>query len=306
MDSNWQSKDLQPALSVDEQVQNLVDKGLLIEDIDGAKKYLSHVSYFRLIKAYSLEFKPKNGNYSPGTTFRNLVDIYNFDIKLRQILFPIIEYIEIDLRCKIANYFSKKYGVLGYQDPSNFDKANYHWDFMLKINKEIERNKTKPFVANFTTQYKNGALPFYALIELFSFGTLSKFYRNLLTEDQKEIAAEYKIKYEYLDSWIASISYVRNICAHYGRLYNINISKAPRLYSEYKVTAKNKESVQRKEPVNNRSVFAVILCIKHLTFNTDYWATFLNAFVTLIESYKSVINLTNIGLTSNWRDLLRK
>jgi hypothetical protein len=44
----------QPPMTVDEQITNLREKGLIIEDEDYARSFLNDVSYFRLIKAYSL------------------------------------------------------------------------------------------------------------------------------------------------------------------------------------------------------------------------------------------------------------
>lgn len=53
-------------------------------------------------------------------------------------------------------------------------------------------------------------MPIYALVEVFSFGTLSKFYKNMLNRDKKAIAKSFGIGYTYLESWLESISYVRN------------------------------------------------------------------------------------------------
>lgn len=96
--------------------------------------------------------------------------------------------IEVNLRCRISNYFSIKYGVLGYKNADNFVNGLYYEDFVNDMEKEINRNSKAPFVKNFKTNYENGDIPFYALVELFSFGTLSKFYKNMKNEDKKEIA----------------------------------------------------------------------------------------------------------------------
>lgn len=63
------------------------------------------MSCFRLIKAYSLNLKVKNGKYYAGVTFEQIVELYLFNANFRQILFPEIEKVEINLRCRIANYF---------------------------------------------------------------------------------------------------------------------------------------------------------------------------------------------------------
>ncbi len=62
-------KEHQPPLDVDAQIENLKSLGLIINDEENAKNFLNDVSYFRLIKAYSLGLKLKNGSYYEGTTF---------------------------------------------------------------------------------------------------------------------------------------------------------------------------------------------------------------------------------------------
>ena len=47
--------------------------------------------------------------------------------------------------------------------------------------------------------------------------------------DKKTVAKSFGVGYTYFESWLESISYVRNICAHYGRLYNAKLSKTPML-----------------------------------------------------------------------------
>lgn len=84
-------KQHQPPMTIDEQVENLKSIGLIIEDEEYAKKILNDISYFRLIKAYSLNLKSKNGKYGEQVTFGQLVDMYLFNANFRQIIFPEIE-----------------------------------------------------------------------------------------------------------------------------------------------------------------------------------------------------------------------
>jgi len=180
-------KEHQFPLDVEEQIENLKSLGLVIEDEDSAKAFLNDVSYFRFVKAYSLGLKPKNGKYQDGTTFHMLKELYLFNSNFRQLLFPLIERVEINLRCRLANYFCVKYGVLGYRDAANFADDGYYTDFLDDIAIEIARNAKAPFVKNFQQNYVDGSMPLYALVELFSFGTLSKFFKNMKNEDKKAV-----------------------------------------------------------------------------------------------------------------------
>lgn len=282
----------QPAMTIDEQVENLKEIGLTIEDEDYAKKILNDISYFRLIKAYSLNLKVRNGNYNKGVTFNQLVDLYLFNANLRQLLFPQIEKIEVNMRCRVANHISQEYGVLGYKDSENFADESYHKEFMDEINLEISRNPKAPFVKNFRDNYEGGELPMYALVEVFSFGTLSKFYKNLTNKDKKAIAKPFGVGYTYLESWIESISYVRNICAHYGRLYNAKLAKTPKLYNEYSQAG-----------IGNNRIFGVLLCMKHLLKGDRHWNQFVDEIKLLFEKYESVDKKT-MGFPEDWKELL--
>ena len=133
-------------MTIDEQIENLKSLGLIIENEEYAKKILNDISYFRLIKAYSLGFKPKNGKYEEGVTFEQIVELYLFNANFRQVTFAEIEKIEVNVRCRIANYFAEVYGVLGYMEPQNFVDEEYHRAFMADIEEEVRRNSKAPIL----------------------------------------------------------------------------------------------------------------------------------------------------------------
>ena len=280
-------------MTIDEQVENLKSIGLIVDDEEYAKKILNDISYFRLVKAYSLNLKPKNGCYDKQTTFKEIVDLYLFNANFRQIIFPEIEKVEINVRCRVANFFAKQYGVLGYLQAENFADENYHAQFLKDINEEIGRNSKAPFVRNFRENYEGGNLPIYALVEVFSFGTLSKFYKNMLNKDKKAIAKSFGVGYTYFESWLESISYVRNICAHYGRIYNAKLSKTPILYKEYTQVG-----------IGNNRIYGVLLCLKHLLKNDVHWNLFVDKIELLFDKYQYV-KISTMGFPENWRELLQ-
>ena len=286
-------KKLQPSMTVDEQIANLREKGMIVEDEGFAKAFLNDVSYFRLIKAYSLGHKTRNGDYNKNVRFEDVVSLYLFNSNLRQEIFLQIEKVEVNLRCRLSNYFCDKYSILGYEDVSNFVSAVHHSELLEDIKRETARNIKSPFVHNYLNHYEDGKMPLYALIELFSFGTLSKFYKNMKNEDKKAVALMFGVGYTYFESWIESLAHVRNICAHYGRLYNAKLTKTPRLYKQY--TAKK---------ISNFRVFATLLILKNLLPSDRHWHDFVQVIEVLIEKYPCV-NLYNIGFPQEWVEYLR-
>lgn len=282
----------QPPMTIDEQVENLKNIGLIVDDEEYAKKILNDISYFRLIKAYSLNLKSKNGCYNKQTTFKGIVDLYLFNSNFRQLIFPEIEKVEINVRCRLANFFAEQYGVLGHLQAENFSNENYHAQFLEDIKEEVRRNSKAPFVRNFKENYEDGNLPIYALVEVFSFGTLSKFYKNMLNKDKKAIAKTFGVGYTYFESWLESISYVRNICAHYGRIYNAKLSKTPILYKGYTQVG-----------IGNNRIYGVLLCLKYLLKDDDHWNLFVDKIELLFDKYPCV-QISTMGFPENWKVLL--
>ncbi len=135
-------------------------------------------------------------------------------------------------------------------------------------------------------------MPIYALVEVFSFGTLSKFYKNMKNLDKKAVAKNFGVGYKYLESWLESISYVRNICAHYGRLYNAKLSKTPLLYKDY-----------TKLGIGNNRIFGVMLCMKHILSNDEHWNSYVEKIQILIDEYE-VVDVKTMGFPDNWKEIL--
>ncbi len=278
-------------ITINEQIENLLDLGLIIDDRDFASRILSKISYYRLVKAYSLTLK-ENNRYKPEVTFKNIVDLYKFNAELRAIIFVLIEDIEISLRANISNYFSLKYGNFGFRDIENFDKKMEQKKILIEIEKGIARNSRSPFIKNFKKNYQNGRIPLYAAVEVTSFGVLSKFFKNMKNEDKNEIAKSYGVEYFYFESFIENFAHIRNVCAHYGRLYNIKIAKSPKVYKQYK-----------KYNISNNTLFASILSLK-LVSDKELFSIFLNKFKLLLDK-NEIVDVRHMGFPEGWEELLR-
>ena len=176
--------------------------------------------------------------------------------------------------------------------PEHFRNKEHHASFLIEIQHEINRNKKSPFVRNFLANYKDGKIPMYALVELFSFGALSKFFKNMKNEDKKAIASTYGVAYPYFESWIESIAYVRNLCAHYGRLYNAKLTKTPTLYRQH-----------TKAGIGNIRIYGVIVCISQLVPHDEHWDEFVDQLDVLFHKYGAV-KIDTMGFPVNWKDYL--
>ena len=75
-----------PALTIAQQIAKLQGEGMAIVDPRLAQHCLQHISYYRL-SAYWLFFEHPKGQagprFKPGTTFEEVVALYEFDRNLR-------------------------------------------------------------------------------------------------------------------------------------------------------------------------------------------------------------------------------
>lgn len=281
---------VKPPTTCDQQISILRERGCFIQNKFIAREVLSRVGYYRF-SAYFLPFKTKDGRYLPGTDFDVVYHIYEFDRELRQILFSAIEEIEIFFRAHITEYHVFKYSPLGYLDASSFSKRHNHDKFIDMLNREVEAHKTVPFVQHHL-QNRNGLFPLWAIIELFSFGALSRFYSDLNAADQKTLSQRLFSETHYnIRSWLRCCSDLRNICAHYGRIYYRKFSAIPANI--------NVESWQE------RRLFPLMLALKALYPNANAWvARIVTPLSALIEKYSDYIDLKHIGFPINWESML--
>lgn len=283
--------DVKPALSVSEQIQRLIERGCIIDDDDNPGDVLSKINYYRFT-AYLLPFKNADDTYKSGTTFKNVLQIYEFDQKLRNLISYAIDFIEIEMRTRVAYQHSIKYGPLGYLDANNLRTKTHHTEFIDTVEKYKDREKNNSIIKHHKNKY-NGNIPFWAMIEFFSFTELSKFYQNMITADKKIVAKNYDQYYKLVESWFYCLSFLRNSCAHYSRLY-------------YKTMIPTPKTPKGFPFILDRSIFSYLMMIRLLMVNNTAWSQkILPRLSKLIESYKRYINLSHLGFPENWEQLLR-
>ncbi len=274
-----------------EQMSILKQRGCSIKDEQLCEDILSSVGYYRL-SAYLLPFKKTNGEYISGTTFERIYHLYEFDRKLRNLIFGAIEVIEINLRSIFSYYHSMRYGPLGYLDPAAFNSKHNSAKFEDNISREIENNKKLLFVKHHIDNY-DGQFPLWVISELFTFGMLSYFYNDLKTSDKKAIAKLLKANYLDLISWLRCCTDLRNICAHYGRLYYRIFTAAPSGFD--------------MEERESRRFWGAVMVVKSLFSSAEKWnIEFTPKIEALFDEYEKEINLYHLAFPEEWKGQLKK
>ncbi|MDO4165539.1 MAG: Abi family protein [Bacteroides sp.] len=101
------------AISINEQIDVLRQRGLIIEDETKAHDLLERISYFRLADYWRMmEADRGTHEFKPGSRFSTVADYYAFDKQLKVLLFSAIQVIEIAMRSKVIKYFAPVAGPM--------------------------------------------------------------------------------------------------------------------------------------------------------------------------------------------------
>ena len=277
--------------TISEQIAKLKQRGCIVKNEKLAAETLRYINYFRL-SDYFTPFTVSKGRYEDGTTFENVLRVYEADRKLRSILLASLEETEIAMRAAVSNYHALKYGALGYLNPSTFDFRHNHQQFMNKVKHLIDVNDDREFVRHYNSKYC-GAFPLWVVMELFSFGTLAFFYKDMHTADKKEIADKYyNCTSSELDNWLFCLNELRNYCAHYNRLYGNTFPVDPK-------TPRGMDIELQPD------VFGYIIVMKQLAHDHKSWnERVVKPVSRLIRKNSDVLRLKDLGFPEGWEAMI--
>ncbi|MFZ3578058.1 Abi family protein [Virgibacillus sp. DJP39] len=288
-----------PFKSVNEQIDILIDRGLTVDDRSYAYSVLSHVNYYRL-SGYTLTLR-KNDEFYKNVTLEQVMQIYNFDAELRSLLLYFLENIEVSFRAHLGYFHSEKYGPLGYMDKDNFVDARHYDIFYQEIKRIKDDERNEVFIKHHNENY-NKQFPFWVVVELMSFGCLSRGFKNLHEDIKVHICKEHysPIPYYYIENWLQGFVILRNICAHRGRLYNRYITYVPKLSPKDKKLFKRYNLDLNKE---TKQIFTYIYVMNKLIGDEVIMDSFIYKFKELIVKYPFV-KLSHYGFPDDWEKLL--
>lgn len=245
MTSNF--NEIKPWRSLEQQLDQLTANGLEVSEREKALDYLARLGYYRLSgywyglrkldreKTAQLGAPHRASQFMQGSSFENVVKLYIFDKKLRLLAMDALERIEMALRVDIAY-------LLGRYDPLAHKKATFlNGHFAKQVKKQgpaqgrtehslwlekyyslLHRARREPFIAHHQKKY--GEPPVWVAIEVWDFGLMSKLYAGMRRSDQDQIAVKYGASDgRELAGWLRSLNFIRNVSAHHGRLWNINV-----------------------------------------------------------------------------------
>lgn len=299
--------------TLDEQIEILRNRGLVINDVEKAESLLLSENYF-FINGYRHIFlkNHKDSNFIKGTTFEELYAVFQFDRNFRNILFKNLLIVENNLKSIISYRLSKKYGIKekDYLKPSNFSldskKIRQVNDVLNKIKRQIKINgRQHSATLHYLSNY--GYVPLWILVKLLSFGMINEFYSILKPEDKLSIAQYYNLDVETLGIYIGLLSNYRNLCAHEDIVYEHRTQKTipdTKYHRLLDIPMMNDEYIYGKN-----DMFSVVIMLKQVLNKNDF-TNFVNEVsyeLSLLDGRVNVIPqskiLDRMGFPSNWEDI---
>ena len=285
-----------PPLTFEQQADILLQRGMLA-DRSVLIQRLGEVSYYRL-SAYWYSFRISGtDNFKPNTRFDRVWDHYVFDRQLRLLTMDAIERVEVSLKTQLIQAFVFKYGAFGHLNRLNLPGITIesHERFLTKLRGETERSK-EAFVEHYRIKYRSETdLPLWMAAEIMDFGTMLTLFRNMDQYTKRDIATYYGLRAAVLESWLMTLNYVRNICAHHSRLWNRVLSTPPRIPRE-----KTHPEFHVAIAIEPDSVFSVLCLLRYMQKRIAPQSGWRERLVQLIKEKHPEIPIHWMGFPVKW------
>lgn len=281
------------AITLDEQIQLLRSRGMVINNEEKAKEVLSDIGYYRLgFYWFPMEIDYPNKNnrnhlFKDTADFDDAVRLYYFDFKLRNILLKYLSRIEISFKTSLIYFVSNRYDshptwfvnpiIVNKSFVQSFDVEVYNSKF--KNNKVIARHHKKYINDKYAPAWKT--------LEFMTLGGVISLYTSLNNNDLKrKIASIYNInRVEVFENYIILIRDIRNVCAHGNILYDFapirSIRKGPALMTDV---------------VNNQNLRGAYKIIEYMIkqISVNRYNDLRNEIRSLLEKYSDFEGVENI------------
>jgi abortive infection bacteriophage resistance protein len=299
-------------LTLPRQLALLKTRGLQFTDDQKAMDCLHRNGYYRL-SGYWYPFREIDltGNHTdtflPGSQFDHALDLYLFDKALKLLLLDGLERIEIAVRSEIATVLGRR-DRFAHENRRRFDGqftspfgVSKYDSWLSKYHQQVARSKDT-FVKHYGDKYgKQGPLPIWIAIELWDFGLTSQAYSGMQFNDQLAVAARFSVpEPKLMESWLRCLNYVRNVIAHHGRLWNLNLNVTPSRPSLGQIS---EFDIWHSMPTVHTRVYGACCIVSYLSHTINpgaQWSANLKRHVRYFPAMPHA-NIQAMGFPTNWK-----
>ncbi len=283
-----------PPLTYQQQLQLLQKRGLLVNNLAQAEHLLAVVSYYRLSGYwYPLLADKTNHRFKPGATFDAAFELYKFDRALRMLILREVEKIEVAVRARLIYTCSIEHGPFWFLDQKHFHDPVDHGRTLASLQKELGRSDEE-FIKAFLQKYADPLPPSWMTFEVASFGTVSRLYKNLKPgKMRRDVARAFGLSDTVFISWLHTLVYVRNVCAHHARIWNRVLGISP---EQPRTTA---HAWLSTPPAYPRKLYFALSIILYLHRTVNPHTTFVQKLKDLFAAHPNV-DPAAMGFPNEW------
>lgn len=223
-----------PFQSIEELVQLLSSRGLIIEDTLEMQQFLYQVNYYRF-SGYAREFQndPIHGDnkFACNTTFNHIKELMVLDANLRHRLLQQLEVVEVAIRARLAHELGRKYGEHAfYLDTETYVDINGKPESIVDgIQRDLSRSNsrmvkhyvspTEHDTSDYAFRYRE--VPIWVAVEVMSFGRITNMLTYMKDPGPARCVAEAMgVQWSPFANVVHSLAVLRNTCAHWMQLWH--------------------------------------------------------------------------------------
>ena len=287
-----------PPTSISHQINLLRQRGMSVSNQTEAERFLSNVNFYRF-RGYLEPFIDPGATgpqppFQQGTAFDAVVERYEFDTQLRALLLGAFNRIEVSLRTQWTYHLSYTLGGGTYShQQSNLFSTGYakNWsDLSQEYNRHGQANHA----------YHLLSCPTWAIVEVMTFGLLSRWYGDTNKQARQLVAKHYLLDESILQSLLRHLTPVRNFCAHHERLWDRDLKtrlKIPKRMGPHTNPISFFNNSERGKLYNT------LVMIAYLTTSITQKRDWAQELVALLNEHQTIPQ-DEMGFPANWQNLV--
>ena len=204
----------------------LSDKGLAASDAGVGMALLGTLGYTHVVR-----YVPAHVSIVEQPSFSTLYRDITLDHAFQGALLTRIIRFERSFKSQLSNALANEAGEFAHMERTLFKDEGVWKQFLDGSRSEIvqKARKGSRYAARIASQGRQ--VPIWSALEFSSLGVVSKLFANLAAcEAKRSIALHYGLDTSFVESWLFSLSFVRNECAHGGVLYGRELEIQPRAH----------------------------------------------------------------------------
>ncbi|MDE6473445.1 MAG: Abi family protein, partial [Ureaplasma sp.] len=237
-------------LTIEQQIELLKCRNLKINNVSKTKWYLERYNYQLIINGYNdpfiKSFDRRKNLYDYDSSFESIIELFDYDRMISDIILSEIQNIERTLSHKIAYIISEEMFTYKQKNGKIFkidDKL-----FKILFKEKIPFNEFKSEITKYVNKINDNLfikyhsniedIPIWTLSLSWTFGNLIFIFRNLNKNLQKKIINSYGNLSWNIDQFtkiMIVLNRIRNRTAHNNVLYNVSIKLNNKMKSFFEI-----------------------------------------------------------------------